>query len=413
MILFLQRNLVWMLFALVLSATLWTVVTTSQNPDVIDVFPSIAVELRNVPPGMIVRNEPQPVSITVVAPADVMPGLRAAKFQATLDLSRGARGLQDVPVEVHSIDSRVKVQDVQPQKLSVLLEQVKRKDVPARAKVGGDKVAGYLTRAPKLTPDTVSISGPESLVDQVSAAVADVSLTGVTSSISQVFKVVPLNAAGERVDRVTVSPESVLVELAVDQELAFKAVPVSVQLRGAPATGYQVVGLRVDPASITIEGEPRSIESIRFLETQAVDLNNAAGDLSATAELDLPTGVRVARPQPITVRVFVAPVDGSKVVEIAPTIQSVATGLRATVNPATVRLTVAGPMPVLSSLGPRELRVVVDATGLNAGAYRLAPRIEVPSTVRLQANQPEQVDVTLVPDATVTPSPTPVRTPTP
>lgn len=413
MIPLLRRNLVWMLFALLLSTALWTVVTTSQNPDVVDVFPSIPVELRNVPPGMIVRNEPQPVSITVVAPSDVMPGLRAAKFQATIDLSRGARGLQDVPVEVLSIDNRVKVQDVQPPKLSVLLEQVKRKDVPVRAKVGGDRVPGYLTRAPKLTPDTVAVSGPETLVDQVAAAVADVSLTGVTSSINQVFRIVPQNSAGERVDRVTVSPESVLVELPVEQEMAFKAVPISVQLRGAPAAGYQVVGLRVDPTAITIEGEPRAIESLQFVETLPIDLNNASSDLSATAELALPTGVRVARAQPITVRAFVAPVEGSKVVDIAPTLQNVGPGLRASVNPATVRLTVNGPMPVLSSLGPREVRLVVDAAGLSAGTHRLAPRIEAPSPIRLQASQPEQVDLTLAADPTPTPQPTPVRTVTP
>ena len=41
MLVFLQRNLVWMLLSLALSATLWTVVTTQQNPDVSDVFPKV------------------------------------------------------------------------------------------------------------------------------------------------------------------------------------------------------------------------------------------------------------------------------------------------------------------------------------------------------------------------------------
>src|SRR5207248_3112465 len=100
------------------------------------------------------------------------------------------------------------------------------------------------------------------------------------------------------------------------------------------------------------------------------DLNNAAGDVQVNVELDLPAGVRVARPQEIVVRIFVAPIEGIKVVDVAPTVQNVGEVVRSWVaNPATVRLTVTGPMPVLSSLGPRELRVVVDATGLQPGTH--------------------------------------------
>jgi YbbR domain-containing protein len=412
-LLFLQRNLVWMLLALALSATLWTVVTTQQNPDVVDVFPSIPVELRNIPGGMTVRNEPPPVSITVIGPADVIPTLRAAKFQATVDLSRGAPGLQDLPVEVHSIDGRVKVQDISPGKASILLEPIRRKEVPARAKVVGERPLGFNVRAPKMTPDLVAVSGPQSMVEQVVAAVADVSMTGVTNSINQVYRVTPQNAAGERVDRITITPENVLIEMPVEQERAFKSVPVSVELRGAPAPGYQVVGLRVDPVAITVEGEPRAIESIQFAQTAPVNVDSAAGDLSVNAELEMPAGVRSARTQPIVVRVFVAPIEGTKVVEIAPTIQNVGDSLRTQVNPTTIRLTVVGPMPILSSLGPRELRVVVDAAGLTPGLHQLRPRVDVPSPVRLQAAQPDRVDLTLIAPPTPTPSPTPVVTRTP
>jgi YbbR domain-containing protein len=408
---FLRRNLVWMLLSFVLSLALWTIVTTAQNPDVIDVFPNIPVELANVPPGMIARTEPAPVRITVVAPADVMPTLRAAKFQAVADLSRGAPGLQDVPIEVHSIDSRVRVDDVAPPRTSILLERMARRDVPAKARLTGSQPAGYLVRAPKMTPDTVTVSGPQSLVDQVVGAIAEVGISGVTTSISQVYKIVPQNANGERVDRVTVSPENVLVELAVEQERAFKAVPVTVEVRGAPAAGYQVVGLRVDPTSITIEGDARTVDTVQFVATQPVDLNNAGGDIQTNVELDLPNGIRVARAQQIVVRVFVAPIEGSKVVEVAPTLQNVRQGLNGTVSPSTVRVTVVGPMPVLASIGPRDLPVIVDAAGLGPGNQQVRPRVAVPNLVRLQATQPDQVQVAIVAPPTPTAVPEPTRTP--
>jgi YbbR domain-containing protein len=408
---FLQRNLVWMLLSLILSATLWTVVTTAQNPDVVDVFPNIPVELRNLPPGMTVRTDPPAVRLTVVAPADVMPTLRAAKFQATADLSRGAPGLQDVPVEVHSIDGRVRVDDVSPPRVSILLERVGRKDVAVKMRQTGTQPAGYRLGAPKMTPDTVAISGPQTIVEQVVAAAAEVNVGGVTSSISQVYRIVPQNANGERVERVTVSPENVLVDLSVEQERVVKSVPISVEPRGAPMAGYQVVGIRVDPAAITIEGDARATESLQFAPTQPVDLNNAAGDVQLNVDLDLPAGVRVARAQQIVVRIFVAPIEGTKVVDVAPDVQNVG-GMNWSANPATVRLTVTGPMPVLSSLGPRELRVVVDATGLRPGTQQVRPRVEHPTLVRA-SSQPDQIQLTLTAPPTPTAAPTaaPTRTP--
>jgi YbbR domain-containing protein len=411
MLVFLQRNLVWMLLSMALSATLWTVVTTAQNPDVVDVFPNIPVELRNLPDGMTVRNEAQPVRLTVVAPADVMPTLRAAKFQATADLSRGAPGLQDVPVEVLSIDGRVRVEEVAPPRVSIRLERVGRKDVPARVRQVGAPPAGYRLGAAKMTPDRVTVSGPESVVEQVVAAAAEVNVSGVTSSLSQVYRVVPQNANGERVERVTLAPENVAVDLPVEQERVVKSIPIAVEPRGAPAAGYQVVGIRVDPAAITVEGDARTTESLQFATTQPIDLNNAAGDVQQSVEADLPAGVRVARPQPIVVRIFVAPIEGSKVVDVAPTVQNVGETLRWAANPATVRLTVTGPMPVLSSLGPRELRVVVDAAGLPPGTQQVRPRVEYPSLVRLASTQPDLIQLTLT--ALPTPTPVPTRTATP
>src|SRR5205085_4463271 len=105
---FLQRNLVWMLLALVLATTLWTVVTTQENPDVVDVFQAVPVELRNVPDRLSVTNEVSSVNLVVSAPRDAWPELRPAKFQAAVDLGRVGPGVQELPIDVKSIDGRAK-----------------------------------------------------------------------------------------------------------------------------------------------------------------------------------------------------------------------------------------------------------------------------------------------------------------
>src|SRR5215211_771160 len=130
MFFFFQRNLVWMLLALGLATALWAVVTTNENPDVVDVFQAVPIELRNVPDKLSVTNEVSSVNIVVSAPRDAWPELRPAKFQAAVDLARVGPGLQELPIDVKSIDARAKVVDVNPAKAIVRLEQLKKKDVP-------------------------------------------------------------------------------------------------------------------------------------------------------------------------------------------------------------------------------------------------------------------------------------------
>lgn len=402
-----------MLLAFGLSLSLWTIVTTQQNPDIVDVFQAIEVELHNLPAGLTVRNDVQTVRLIVAAPRDVWPDLRPAKFQASVDLSRVGPGVQELPVEVHSIDTRVLVREVSPQKAIVQLESIRKKEVTVRAKIQGEVPPGYIARTPKITPDLITVTGPQSLVEQVVDGTVEISLTGFRNTLNQVYKVAPLNSSGDRVDRVKFTPENVVVEVPIEQERAFKNVPIAPQISGALANGYQVIGIRVEPNALTIEGEPRAIESLNVVQTMPIDLNNAAGDISLNAELNLPSGTRLARTQPVFVRILVAAVDGNKVLDIAATIQNVGDGRRATSSPAIIRLTISGPMPVLSALAARDVRLIVDAAGLAPGIHALRPRIEVPSLVRVQSLDPEQVNVQITSDPTPIPTVAPFALPRP
>lgn len=421
MLIFLQRNLAWMLLAIALSTALWVVVTTQQNPDVVDRWESIPVEPRNLPTDLVLRSEIPTVRLSVAAPRDVQQELRKAKFLAWVDLARLGPGLQEVPIQVSTVEARARIEDISPARALVHLERVRRKEVPIKVNRIGEPPSGYRANTPKLTPENVVASGPESLVEQVTAAVAEVDLSGTTTSVSQVARVAPQTGSGERVDRITLSSENVLVEIRIDQERANKTVSVQPQTLGSVAPGYWVAGLRANPSAVTVEGLPTAIDNLTHLQTRPVELNAATGDVQASVDLQLPEGVRLTRAQPITVQVFVSPSEGSKVVEIAPTVKEVGAGLRWSVSPAAVRLTVSGPMPILSGLGPRDVQVSVNAAGLTPGTHQLRPQIDLPpaptgsSPLRVQGTEPERVELriqAIEPTPTVPPAtPQPTRTP--
>src|SRR5688572_15322510 len=100
-----------MLLAFALPAALWTMVTTQENPDVVDVFERSPVELRNVPSGLTPRNALDPIRVTVAAPRDAWRDLRPAKFQAWVDLARAGSGLQEVPIQIQTVDDRARIEE--------------------------------------------------------------------------------------------------------------------------------------------------------------------------------------------------------------------------------------------------------------------------------------------------------------
>jgi YbbR domain-containing protein len=394
MIEFLRKNLAWMILAFILSTALWLLVTFQQNPDESSVFRAIPVEVHSVPPGYTLRVDIAPIDVVVVAPRDVLQELRPNRIQATIDASQASAGLQELLVDVRVLDGRARVESA-PARTLVHLEPTRTKQVPVRVSIQGQVPTGYSARQePRVTPGQVNVTGPESFVNQVSAVVTDVSLEGVRTDVNEVFRAVPQTAAGQAVSRVTVTPESVLVEITIEQQLAYKTVPLAAQVVGNPAFGYQIVGIFVDPSALTVSGEPKVLDTLEFLPTRPVDVSGADGDMALNVAPAWPPGVAPVRQQNLVVRIYVSPIEGSKTIEVASSVRNLAEGLQATFSPNSVPVTVAGPMPVLAGIRPQDVQVTIDGAGLTPGTHTVRPRIDLPPLVRA-LSAPERVTVTI------------------
>jgi YbbR domain-containing protein len=82
----------------------------------------------------------------------------------------------------------------------------------------------------------------------------------------------------------------------------------------------------------------------------------------------------------------------------------------------TVDVILAGPLPILTTLQPLDVRVVLDLAGLLPGEYTVAPRVEIiPLGVTIESVVPGLIEVTVAIAPTPTPTPlvTPIPLPTP
>lgn len=293
-----------LLLSVGLSFGLWLFVTAEQNPLRTDVIPRpIQVQPVNVPAGLDVVGDIGAVSLRVVAPSDLWLRLQPSDFRATVDLSGRSVGEQQLPVSVAALDSRVRVLESTPGAVAVKLEPLAERQVPVKVNLQGSAVLGYVAEVAKVEPPTASVRGPASLVALVDAAVADVNIEGLRADFRQSAGLVPRNATGRQVEGLAVEPSLARVEVGIKQQIQFRSVPVLPRVQGAPAAGYQVAAVSVDPPAVPIAGYPEALQGVAFIQTVPVDVAGATGDVTANASLETPSGVSVIGPTQVAVKV--------------------------------------------------------------------------------------------------------------
>ncbi len=110
--------------------------------------------------------------------------------------------------------------------------------------------------------------------------------------------------------------------------------------------------------------------------------------------------------QSILVVIEIEPILTSSVVPIMPEIRALGPGLTATLSVDTVRVILYGPLPVLDSLTPTDVRVTLDLLGLESGTHNITPNVVVTATgLEVRSTQPAFVTVVIT-DAITTTLPT-------
>lgn len=390
---FLKDNLVWILLSLLLSTALWVVVTFQQNPEVTNTLADVPVDVTGVPGTMYVQKETTSVQLTVSAPRDVWPQLTRDKFRVIADASKVTPGVQEITPKISSTDPRARVEDVIPALVALRVEPLRTKQLTVQVVTHGSVPFGYDSGTPKVTPSEVTVSGPQTSVDQVQSAVVDVSLNGVTKTIDETAKPIPESTGGATVDRVTVSPE-VLVEVPIEQKLTYKVVPISPNVQGHVASGYSLDSITPDPTTVQLVGDPPVLDQMQVAPTQLISVDGLSADRDVSTTLVLPGTVALASQQSIVVHLRVRQINGSITMLVNPILANSDPKYTYQVTPSAVNVTISGPATSLTSLQPQDVPVVLDVKDLKPGTTQtLSPLVTVPPALKLVNVQPPTITV--------------------
>ena len=291
------------LASLIFAIIVWFLITNVNDPITSVRYTNVPVTLKNTnlitDQGQvytILDNTDTINSVTLYAPRSIIDSLSQNNLVATADI-QALSSLNTVSIDVvtnkyyDKIEKIVTSSDV----VKLNVERKASKSLALNATTSGSLADGYVIGDVTTEHTMVRISGPESVVSQITSAAVDVDVTGFTSNIGTDADIILLDSEGDTVDssQIEMNIKTVRVNVVIFET---KYVPITYVVKGDPASGYMYTRqIESTPDTVLIAGRSSAITSISEIKVddENIDLTGMTGNLNYTYDLEqfLPSGI--------------------------------------------------------------------------------------------------------------------------
>jgi YbbR domain-containing protein len=384
--------------AIALATLLYGGLVVSQATEV---FPgSVQIGVVDAPTDVIVMSELGSVGrIRYVAPPDLGLRIDSDSFRASVDLANvvptGAPVSLDVTVV--AVDSRVQVLDFEPRRISVTLDRLGTKTVPVRVSLGPIP-SGLDVGDPAVDIDTADVSGPASIVDRVTEAQAPVTIDASGIDIDQLVSLVAIDDAGNELGvdtRVEIDPTHARVEVQVFTDRRSKSLPVTPNIVGTPAAGFEVASVVVEPPVVSVQGDANDLAPLDRADTRPVSISGASSEVSQQVEFALPAGVQALGATTVKVTVTLRPVTATRTFEAGLVLIGARSDVDYSLSTDRVLVTIGGSIAELDRLSGTTLVLTLDVSGLGLGTHSVTATANLTTGLTLINASPNPIVVTV------------------
>ncbi len=298
---------IWLkLLALFAAFTMWFIVMNIQDSIITRTISDIDVEMLN---GEVIYESGylynvtngEEVSVVVKGPRSVIENLEPENFTATADLSQlSVTNSTTIDVVINSSVSASDASNISitpiNKYVTLSIEEEMEKSIPVKVITTGSVKGGYQLGNPVPTPNMITVSGPESVLDTIVEARAVVNLTGnEETEIVQSVSIGCTDGYGSAVDKdnITLSTSNASVSIPVYNT---KEVPVNVMTAGNVASGFGVREVNFEPSFVIVAGDEETLAAFESVQIKDILITDATENIEKNVDVSdyLPDGLFLA-----------------------------------------------------------------------------------------------------------------------
>ena len=193
-----------------------------------------------------------------------------------------------------------------------------------------------------------------------------------------------------------IEPSTLRVAVEVFQSTIVRTVPLTVEVTGTPAAGFRVSSVSISPPAIQVQGPLQASQQIDAITLPVVNVNGARTDIVRSIAVPLPPGLEFVNTERVTITITVEATTGSLRTSVVLIAAELSGSLQAESSPASVAVTLEGPLPLLNALLSGDVRATLTLGGLGVGTHTVPVSVEVPDGVTVASVQPGTVTVTIM-----------------
>lgn len=301
----LTNNLGLKLLSLVIAFAIWLVVVNIDDPVISTSYSGVTVDIINgnslADKGKIyeVLDGTDVIDVTITGKRSVVESIGKENIRAIADI-QDLSIMDTVEIKLSTNKNNDQLDSIKSATtaLQLNIENLKEIHLPINVVVSGDPAEGYIAGDINTNQNTIRVSGPESIINSISYAEAEVNIGGRTSDITTSCDIKLFDKDSSQVESqyLTTNIKSVNLSATI---LATKAVDINYNYVGTPETGYMVsADLESDRQAVYIAGRSSAIDNISAINIpeNAIDISGITENYNAEINITpyLPEGVRFA-----------------------------------------------------------------------------------------------------------------------
>lgn len=399
------NNLVLKISSLAVAFLVWIIVVNVSNPIVTR---NISVPL-NVVNANIITDAGKTYSLMGANSVTVSYEVRsrdqsrisASDFNASIDLGDMYDITGAVPIAVEVVNNKdliIGAVASKPSIVRVSIEDLQRKEFTLTTKITGTPSDGFSVGEVKLDKTNVVVTGPVSVIGQISQIGVEIDVSGLDSNESGRAELKYFDANGNAFvisdSRVSKSFDNVGYSLVM---LNGRTLALNFDVGGTAAQGYKFTGAESTTKSIQVRGQPEVLEGLDSITVpaSALSVEGATGDVNITVDIKnfLPANVTAVGDTKVNVTLKVEALDKKSLTLTVNDLNIVGAkpGVATNIVPEKITVVVSGLSANLESVTNADLKATLDVSEMNVGSNTGSLKFEPATGLSVDSYTPFEV----------------------